>query len=313
MRPLLARLVAHVRWADARTAALAFTSVAGLALAAVLGTPQPAATYPVGAPAGYAGDQSDGGVVRTCTECHGSYALNSGTGGVSVSVPSVVNPGQTVAVTVTVNNTTTPAAGSVTRQGFEAVARGADGAFVGTTTITDATATRLAGDGAAPYVTHRTAGTTRTSWTFDWTAPDAPATVTFYAAGNAANGGDVPDETGNNAAGDYIYTTTRTVQVGSTAADGGPAPMVALAMSAPHPNPVRAGAAVVRLTLAEADLVRVRIVDGRGRTVRRIADGRRVAGESVVTVRTAGLAPGLYFVVAEAGAGRAVQPISVLR
>ena len=298
-----------------RAVALASTSVALLALAAVLGTPRAAATYPSGAPAGFAGDLLDDGVVRTCSVegCHSSYPLNSGTGGVSVDVPSGVLPGQTVPVTVTVNNTTAPAPGSATRQGFQVVARDANGAFVGTTTITDATATRLAGDGASPYVTHRTAGTTRTSWTFNWTAPDAPATVTFYAAGNAANGGDVPDEPGNNAAGDYIYTTTRTVLVGTSAADGGPDGAVALALGAPHPNPVRAGVAVVRLTLAEADAVRVRIVDGRGRTVRRVVEGRRPAGESTVTIRTAGLAPGLYFVVAEAGAERAVQPISVLR
>ena len=299
-----------------RASVLAAVAVAGLAFAAVLATPHVAATYPSGAPAGFAGDLSDPGFgVRTCavSGCHSSFELNSGTGGVAVTVPTGVQPGQTVAVTVTVNNTTTPAAGSVTRQGFQAVVKDANGEYAGTTTLTDATATRLAGDGATPYVTHRAAGLSRTSWTFNWTAPSTAGPVTIYAAGNAANGGDLPDEPGNNAAGDHIYTTAQVVQVGTTAADGGPGAAEALGLSAPHPNPVRAGATVLRLTLAAAADVRVRIVDGRGRTVRRVADERRGAGESAVTVRTAGLAPGLYFVVVETPAGRAVQPVSVVR
>lgn len=297
-----------------RATALALVSVAGLALAAVLGTPRPAATYPFGAPGGFAGDFSDEGVVRTCAVggCHSSYAPNSGTGSVSIDVPSGVLPGQTVPVTVSVVNTTAPAPGSVVRQGFESIARDATGAISGTSTITDAAATRFA-LGSDPYVTHTTSGTTRTSWTYNWTAPDAPASVTFYAAGNAANGGDLPEEPGNTAAGDYIYTTTRAVTVGPSSADDGPSRAEALTLGAPHPNPVRAGVAVVRLTLAEADAVRVRIVDGRGRTVRRVADERRPAGESAVVVRTAGLAPGLYFVVAETASGRSVQPLSVVR
>jgi hypothetical protein len=70
---------------------------------------------------------------------------------------------------------------------------------------------------------------------------------------------------------------------------------------------------MLRLTLAEAADVRVRLVDGRGRTLRVIADTRQGAGETALLVQTAGLAPGLYFVVAEAGALRDVQPISVAR
>ena len=42
---------------------------------------------------------------------------------------------------------------------------------------------------------------------------------------------------GNNAAGDYIYTTTATVNVGSTAGEDAPDRAVRLALSAPHPEP----------------------------------------------------------------------------
>lgn len=293
--------------------------LAGLAAVAFVSlTPRTAQTYPQGAPAGFAGDITDAGFgVRTCATsgCHSSYPLNSGTGSVRVSVSANVQPGQTVPVTVTVVNTTPRAAGATTGhyQGFEAVAKDAAGNLAGTPTLTDAANTRLAGDGAEPYVTHRQAGTSRSSWTFDWTAPDAPATVTFFAAGNAANGGDLPTEPFNNAAGDYVYTTTATVRVGATSGEAAPASALRLALSAPHPNPVRTGRAALRLTLPAAGTVRVRVVDGQGRTVRTVPTTPRTAGESDVMVSTDGLAPGLYFVVAEAGGRRAVQPLSVAR
>lgn len=297
-----------------RTLALP-ASVAGLALAAVLAVPGPAATYPSGSPGGFDGSNVDEGVVRTCATsgCHDSFALNSGTGSVMVTVPSAVQPGQTVPVTVTVVNTTPEAPGSVTgrRQGFEAVAKTADGEAAGVLTVTDAAHTRLT-FGSSPTVTHSTGGARELSWTFDWTAPDAPATVTFTAAGNAGNGGDL-NGSGNNSSGDYIYTARRTVEVGGVAAGEAPTGEVRLALSTPHPNPVRTGAAALRLTLPAAGAVRVRIIDTQGRTVRTVATAPRSAGDSDLMVRTDGLAPGLYFVVAEAGGRRAVQPLSVAR
>lgn len=297
-----------------RTLASTSVAVVVLAAAAVLSAPRPAATYPNGAPGGFDGSILEpDGRVQTCSTsgCHDSYALNSGTGSVSVSVPSAVQPGQTVPVTVTVVNTTTPAPGAMRRQGFAVAARDAAGNISGTPMVTDAANTRST-FGADLGVTHTTTGTSRSSWTFNWTAPASPATVTFTAAGNAANGGDL-NGSGNNSTGDYIYTTRQTVRVGSVAAGETPRAEARLALGAPHPNPVRTGRAALRLTLGEAADVRVRIVDGRGRTVRTVADAPQTAGETAVMVRTDGLAPGLYFVVAEAGALRSIQPLTVAR
>ena len=297
-----------------KTSALASATVGALALGAVLVAPPPAATYPTGSPGGFAGNNIDDGVVRTCNDsgCHESYAVNSGTGAVRIDAPSGVQPGETVTLTVTVDNTTTPAEGSATgrRQGFEIAARDDDNNSAGDFTITDAAHSRLL-FGGDPGVTHTIGGTLQPSWSFEWTAPDEPGTVTLYAAGNAANGGSLPGE-GNNASGDYIYITQATVRVGGTAAEA-PAAAPRLALGAPHPNPVRAGRAAVRLTMPEAGQAQVRVVDGRGRTVRRVADGVRAAGESSVLVATDGLAPGLYFVVVEAAGGQAVQPLTVVR
>ena len=209
-------------------------TAAVVALAVVLGTPGVASTYPSGSPGGYSGDNHNSdGSAQTCTTCHTSFALNSGTGGVSVDVPSSVAPGQTVAVTVTVTNATPPASGAMPRQGFETAARDASGALTGTFAITDASTTRTT-FGADRSVTHNASGSTHSSWTFDWTAPDAPATVTFYTAGNAANGDGSSD-------GDHIYATTQTVIVGTTAAGraagrrGAAGPLGA----APEPGPRR--------------------------------------------------------------------------
>ena len=296
-----------------RTTVFASVSAALLGAALVLGAPRGAATSPSGSPGGFAGDgvETDG-TVRTCTSCHSSFALNSGTGGVTVDVPSGVAPGQTVPVTVTVTNTTALADGAAAlRQGFEASARMPDGTLAGTFAVTDAAVTRLT-FGAEKTVTQTTSGATRTSWTFDWTAPATPTAVTFYAAGNAANGGDGPS-------GDYIYTATRRVVVGTTAGEAAageaPARGPGVVLSAPHPNPVRGGAATLRLVLGHASAVRVSLVDGRGRTVWTQADLHRGAGENRVVVPTAGLAPGLYFVVAERvdGGDRTVRPLSVVR
>ena len=53
------------------------------------------------------------------------------------------------------------------------------------------------------YAAHKTIGTAETSWTVQWTAPPEKVSgpITFYAAGNEANGD-------GTAGGDYIYTAT---------------------------------------------------------------------------------------------------------
>ena len=292
-----------------RTALVASASTALLAIALVLAAPRGAATNPSGSSGGFAGDGVEqSGSVRTCRSCHDSFALNSGTGSVTLDVPSSVAPGQTVAVTVTVTNTTPLADGALARrQGFEASARMPGGGLAGLFTVTDATNTRLT-FGTEKTATHTTSGSTRSEWTFNWTAPATPTAVTFYAAGNAANGGDGP-------AGDHVYTATRRVVVGTTAGEEPVGGRPAFGLSAPHPNPVRGASAVLRISLGEAAAVRLRLVDGRGRTVWAGTAEPRVAGESAVVVPVAGLAPGLYIVVAErpGGGERAVRPISVVR
>jgi hypothetical protein len=156
--------------------------------------------------AGKAGSNGSPGE-GTCASgsCHNSFALNSGTGNVSIAIAGLLSgnmyvPGQTYQVSVTVQQS------GIGLFGFGIEALQASGANAGTWTaagdshILNAT---ISGNSRAT-VTHIDnsgfASNTRT-WSFSWTAPTSEIPVMMYAAGNAANanGGD---------GGDYIYTAT---------------------------------------------------------------------------------------------------------
>jgi hypothetical protein len=131
----------------------------------------------------------------TCQNgCHNSFALNSGVGSVSMSVPTDYYPGSVYSVSLTVNE-------SVPKYGFMAGVLRDDNTNGGSfANGTGSSATTIAG---RSYTRHNGANTTGT-WTFDWTAPSYEDTITFYYVGNAAN-----NASGNN--GDYIYTSSTTI------------------------------------------------------------------------------------------------------
>jgi hypothetical protein len=155
--------------------------------------------------AGKAGSNGSPGE-GTCASgsCHNSFALNSGSGSVSISVFGLVNgnmyvPGQTYQVNVTVQQT------GIGLFGFGIEALQSSGANAGAWTagtdsqILNATISGNSRATVAHIDNSGFASNTRT-WTFNWTAPVDEIPVMMYAAGNAANanGGD---------SGDYIYTT----------------------------------------------------------------------------------------------------------
>lgn len=278
-----------------------------VAAGVLVGTPLTALTYSGGAPAGFAGDISGSSGPQTCAVCHATNALNSGSGSVSIQAPGSFAPGETVQITVSVDNQTTPASEGSRRQGFEAAVKDpATGEHVGTLQIVDAADTHFA-QGNTSYVTHTSGGTAQTSWTFAWTAPASgvPTAVRIYAAGNAADGN-------GSSSGDHIYTATADLVLSSvTTAE--PPDAVPFDLGAPMPNPFRGGRARLDLVLDEPGIVSVRLVDGLGRLVRRVAEGEWTAGAHPIVVPVEGLAPGLYFVVAEGERGARTQPLSVVR
>src|SRR5262249_35160444 len=129
----------------------------------------------------------------TCVTCHNSFPLNSGPGTLSITgVPANYSPNQQITITVTVTQS------NRLRYGFELTALDDIGRQAGTLVVTDANRTKLitgtVGGNLRQYIEHTFNGVQPTapdqgSWAFTWTAPAiSVGRVTFYAAGNAANG-----------------------------------------------------------------------------------------------------------------------------
>ncbi|REJ84481.1 MAG: T9SS C-terminal target domain-containing protein [Bacteroidetes bacterium] len=143
-----------------------------------------------------------------CTNCHNSFAINSGGGSINFSSGSMINfeyePGQTYNLSVTVARTSNGLFGV----GIEALFANGDNA--GTLNITDPASTqiksRLVGAINRRNVVHQlNGGASNDSKTFNfsWTAPAAgTGPVTFYYAGVAANGG-------GTSVGDYVYKSSQ--------------------------------------------------------------------------------------------------------
>lgn len=153
-----------------------------------------------GPPAGRTGAPGE----STCVQCH-TGALNTGPGSIAIEgVPAVYEPGETITVTVRLRHP------DRRKWGFQLTAVDGQNKGAGTFALVDRVTTRLAtGTGSLrdrTYVEQTEAGTfdgqrQEAVWQATWTAPPTDVgLVTFYAAGNAANGN-------NASSGDSIYTT----------------------------------------------------------------------------------------------------------
>jgi hypothetical protein len=180
------------------------------ALAFIVASKRQANAFSSGPPPSQTGAPGEG----TCVSCHTSFPLNSGGGTFTIDgIPASYSPDQEVAVTITLTQT------NRARFGFQATVVDEAGRMAGTLVITDPVRTQtVVGSvgGGRTYINHTLSGsspsaTNQGSWTFRWRAPAANAgRVTFYAAGNAANGN-------GSTGGDFIYTAVLI----TTAADPG--------------------------------------------------------------------------------------------
>jgi hypothetical protein len=159
--------------------------------------------------AGFTGSPGEG----TCAgaACHGSFALNSGPGSVTISTNIPANdytPGATYQISIKIKQT------GQTLFGFGCEVLDSSDQPAGTFTVTDATRTQqLNASNGRPNMTHKLNGGLSNDsavFTFDWTAPPTNiGDITFYFTGNAANGN-------GNSSGDYIYSGTYTITSTST-------------------------------------------------------------------------------------------------
>ncbi|HHT9145764.1 MAG: choice-of-anchor V domain-containing protein [Candidatus Brocadiaceae bacterium] len=166
-----------------------------------------------GPPAYRTGAPGDEG---TCSAdgCHNSFPPDSGSAKFSISGPSAYTPGKAVKIGVSFSDS----GGKL--HGFEMTAVDADGNRVGkfknigsTTRVISPNdpARGLEKKDKGKYIEHTIKGSKKKSWKVKWTSPaSASGTITFYAAGNEADGG------GTNS-GDYIYTTTLEIAAESSA------------------------------------------------------------------------------------------------
>jgi hypothetical protein len=138
----------------------------------------------------------------TCADCHVGNDLNASGGSLMLTIPETYIPNEVYTIVVNLSR-----AGQ-SRWGFEMTALDADGARAGSFEADDAANTQVSDTNSKQYIQHTSVGTAQGtndahSWEFQWTAPDADiGPITFYAAGNAANGDFSPA-----GAGDYIYTS----------------------------------------------------------------------------------------------------------
>lgn len=151
-----------------------------------------------GSPGGRTGAPGDG----VCTQCHsGTVQSGSGFNNVTLTLAGTpvtdYEPGTTyqVQVSMATNNP---------KNGFEIVALNPNNTAAGTWAITDATNTKTITSGGKSRVTHKLAGTSLNSWTFNWTSPATNVgTITFYLATNQTNSSSSDD-------GDVIRTSQHT-------------------------------------------------------------------------------------------------------
>ncbi|TVM03988.1 MAG: hypothetical protein CV087_02010 [Candidatus Brocadia sp. WS118] len=150
-----------------------------------------------GPPNGRTGSPADN--FLTCRDgCHNSFALNAGSAEFFLSLPGEYSSGETVNITVFFTQSNTA------KHGFELSALDASDKHAGTFSSVDGKT--QTDDGNGNYIKHTSAGSSQSGnagWKVKWTAPahEVPNPITFYAAGNEANGNGINK-------GDYIYTTT---------------------------------------------------------------------------------------------------------
>jgi hypothetical protein len=199
----------------------------GVAAGAVVGwlafdppSPRRAAAVSYEPPTGVTGAPGEG----TCMQCHFGGEVFDGS--LSISVPPEYAPGQSYTITVTLQDP------GQSRWGFELIPLRRDEstqALVMAGSLTNLSLlTTIQETVKGQYVSHTSnefdfgepdgtfAGTPDgpVSWSFSWTAPQAGSdTVSFYAAGNAA------DNSGSPGLGDFIYTAS------AISVEGGPSPV----------------------------------------------------------------------------------------
>ena len=122
-----------------------------------------------------------------CTQCHSGNSLNASGGTLVLGVPGTYLPGEMYDIVVDLSRS------GQSRWGFEMTALNGNGARAGTFAKANGN-TKVSNANSKQYIKQTSAGSAhgtrnKNQWIFKWTAPtNDVGPITFYAAGNAANG-----------------------------------------------------------------------------------------------------------------------------
>ncbi len=227
------------------TACIVFVAgIVGISASTIFG-------YSSGPPDGRTGSPADSSKTCNDTGCHNTYALNSRSETFSVSAPSSYTLGEVLNITVSFSNSNTA------KHGFELSALDTNNNHVGTFSSVDGDGNTQTSNG--DYIKHTSAGSSQSgnaSWNVYWTAPTSEVQnpVTFYAAGNEANGDSTPQ-------GDYIYTTTTQSSTVATTPTTTPTatPIATPTTSACEPESITLDTKKLNLKLGESKTVTVTV------------------------------------------------------
>ena len=250
-----------------------------------------------GAPSGHTGAPGS----ETCAECHTGNDLNADGGTITLAAPASYVPGSPVDISLTVERE-----GQV-RFGFSITVQDADGNMVGTWEPVEGEGTAFSEFGGDPtHLTHDPAVSVPDghTWALRWNPPaEDVGPVTFYAAGNAANG--------FSNFGDFIYTTAVSVSPAADTAIESDSWMLPLSVSSVYPAPARDRATFL-LHAQRPGPASMHFYDVSGRRVLTI-DQHVAAGENAVDADLSTLTAGWYAWRIEMGGHSATGSLTTLR
>ena len=220
----------------------------------------------------------------TCNNCHGGNEVNSPGGSVVINdLPATYTPGTTYNFSVTINHSSA----NRRRWGFamKAVANGKPSGTFSTinNNVYIIMPEREIGHSAAPTTPFSA------SYTFNglsWTAPLSPTAdeknITFYVAGNAANG--------SGSSSDFIYTATRSMTQTNTS-------LTENNIQLDKISTLREGKKVIiQLALKKNTTLQIALFNMNGQRVLNKANQKFSSGTYTIELDGSILAPGTYIV-----------------
>ncbi len=236
----------------------------------------------------------------TCADCHSGSALNATGGSVVINgLPATYTPGSVYPFSVTITHRNSDR----TRWGFAVRAVGSGNNDVGTFSVI-APANAVPNESELGHINApvTTAGTTYTFSNLRWTAPANPTAqdqaITFYVAGNAANGDF-------STTGDNIYTVARSMTLlSSSVQEVIPGVKHWKVLNTPGSSVI-----VVKLSLTAATAISFSLYDAGGRRIQSVPMQKFAAGEHQQLITTGRVTSGIYILEISSAAGTSTQKV----